>query len=528
MAESCSRGAWRSAARAVHGGVLLARCIAESCSRGAWRSPARVVHGGVLLAWCTAESCSRGARRSPARVVHGGVLLAWCMAECCVAHGESRAWRSAARVVHGGVSLAGAWRVLLAWCMSGVLLAWCMAESCSRGAWRSPACVVHGGVLLAWCMAESCSRGAMTWNLPAAGLLVSADNADMAAWLCTEGAGGLRKEVAEGLHEGCARRELEASARRWPRASTRAVHGGSWRPHVAEEPPRGCAAEVAGGLRKEVAEGLHEGCARRVSQRVAQAVQERVSHLQRTNPDMPQLQTCDLLVLDRSLDPVAPVIHDWTYEAMCYDLLPLEGDMYQRKVTTTGGEEKVKQEKLGETDSLWREYRHLHVAEAFIRVAEKAKEFTSTNKTARSMVQKSGHAASADMSTTKIKNLVESLPEYQNQLAGIARHTEIASTLQDLVTARSLNDVGKLEQDIVFGDANSKDLIKLLEAKPDLEDMDKLRVLLCYMALNPEKLDAGEIKKWEKLTRVPPELMSGDCFPRGACLPLERMRAARC
>jgi syntaxin-binding protein 1 len=29
-------------------------------------------------------------------------------------------------------------------------------------------------------------------------------------------------------------------------------------------------------------------------------------------------------VLDRSVDPVAPVIHEWTYEALVYDLLSLD------------------------------------------------------------------------------------------------------------------------------------------------------------------------------------------------------------
>ena len=33
--------------------------------------------------------------------------------------------------------------------------------------------------------------------------------------------------------------------------------------------------------------------------------------------------------MDRGFDPVAPIIHDWTYEPMVYDLLAPEGSTYR-------------------------------------------------------------------------------------------------------------------------------------------------------------------------------------------------------
>ena len=36
------------------------------------------------------------------------------------------------------------------------------------------------------------------------------------------------------------------------------------------------------------------------------------------------VETCDLLIVDRAVDPVAPIVHDWSYEALIHDLLPLE------------------------------------------------------------------------------------------------------------------------------------------------------------------------------------------------------------
>lgn len=40
-------------------------------------------------------------------------------------------------------------------------------------------------------------------------------------------------------------------------------------------------------------------------------------------------ESCDLLVLDRSYDAVAPFIHEWSYEALAYDLVPIEGNVYK-------------------------------------------------------------------------------------------------------------------------------------------------------------------------------------------------------
>lgn len=81
-------------------------------------------------------------------------------------------------------------------------------------------------------------------------------------------------------------------------------------------------------------------------------------------PNFPQTETCELIILDRSIDQVwtvylltksttyllnpslvcicdillfcmkiAPIIHEWTYDAMCHDLLNMEGNKYVHQVS---------------------------------------------------------------------------------------------------------------------------------------------------------------------------------------------------
>jgi syntaxin-binding protein 1 len=57
-----------------------------------------------------------------------------------------------------------------------------------------------------------------------------------------------------------------------------------------------------------------------VAQRCAVELQERLAAMQRAG-QLPERETCELVLTDRGFDPVAPCIHEWTYEAMTHDLL---------------------------------------------------------------------------------------------------------------------------------------------------------------------------------------------------------------
>ncbi|PKU64600.1 SNARE-interacting protein KEULE [Dendrobium catenatum] len=102
-------------------------------------------------------------------------------------------------------------------------------------------------------------------------------------------------------------------------------------------------------------------------------------------PDFPQIETCELLILDRSVDQIAPIIHEWTYDAMCHDLLNMEGNKYVQEVPSKTGSTSEKKEFLLEEDHdpIWLELRHAHIADAIERLHEKMSNFISRNKAAQ-------------------------------------------------------------------------------------------------------------------------------------------------
>eukprot|EP00775_Hariotina_reticulata_P004848 gene4848-5095_t len=246
-----------------------------------------------------------------------------------------------------------------------------------------------------------------------------------------------------------------------------------------------------------------------LTQHLAQKVYERALVLQRSG-GLPARESCDLLILDRTVDPVAPVIHEWTYEAMVYDLLPVEDNVIRYTAETAAGRQEAKEHVLDEvTDELWAEMRHAHIADVYTRVSRRFDEFQDRNKAVRH--QKEGQAGAA-LSTRNIKALIQALPQYREVLGLLSVHINVSSDITAVLNQRQLTEMGELEQSLVYGDSTSQDLIRFLQERGDkLKSADKMRLFMAYLATHPEKLDSTKKMQWQKLARLDNQDMATVC-----------------
>ncbi|KAF9685728.1 hypothetical protein SADUNF_Sadunf03G0084300 [Salix dunnii] len=221
--------------------------------------------------------------------------------------------------------------------------------------------------------------------------------------------------------------------------------------------------------------------------------------------NFPQTETCELLILDRSIDQIAPVIHEWTYDAMCHDLLNMEGNKYVHEVPSkAGGPAEKKEVLLEEHDPVWLELRHAHIAFASERLHEKMTNFVSKNKAAK--IQHGSR--DGELSTRDLQQMVQALPQYSEQIDKLSLHVEIAGKINRIIRESGLRELGQLEQDLVFGDAGMKDVIKFLTMKEDATRENKLRLLMILAAIYPEKFEGEKGLNIMKLARLPQDDMN--------------------
>jgi syntaxin-binding protein 1 len=121
-----------------------------------------------------------------------------------------------------------------------------------------------------------------------------------------------------------------------------------------------------------------------------------------------------LLILDRSVDVLAPLVHEFTYQAMVYDLLDVDAqDHYKYNALTTGGENKTKEILLGETDPLWPTIRHLHIADTINWILEGFNDFVKENKAAKFSKKEKVN------DLKEMSEAMKQMPQYQEMLGKV-------------------------------------------------------------------------------------------------------------
>ncbi|KAM9379421.1 LOW QUALITY PROTEIN: syntaxin-binding protein 3 [Phaethornis superciliosus] len=207
--------------------------------------------------------------------------------------------------------------------------------------------------------------------------------------------------------------------------------------------------------------------------KLAQLVEKNLENYYRTD-ERSQIKAkthSQLIILDRGFDPVSTVLHELTFQAMAYDLIPIENDTYKQKAAG-----KEREAILEEDDDLWVKIRHKHIADVIEEVPKLFKEVAAKRK-----------AAEGKLSVSALAQLMKKMPHYRKEISKQAVHLNLAEDCMKKFKC-NVERLCKTEQDLALGtDAEGqkvKDsmrvLLPVLLSKSH-ESYDKIRAILLYI-----------------------------------------------
>ncbi|KYQ92769.1 Sec1-like family protein [Tieghemostelium lacteum] len=206
-----------------------------------------------------------------------------------------------------------------------------------------------------------------------------------------------------------------------------------------------------------------------------------------------------LLILDRSQDPLAPLLHEFTYQAMIYDIFDIKNDIYHYDSTTNNGVVK-KDVLLNDNDFMWTGLRHKHIADVIESLKNRLDEFLKTNQVSQYTSQSTGTLKEAS-------DVIRSLPQYQEMMGKYATHIHLAEQASNKFTP-DMEQLAYLEQDMATGEdakGNSpKNIIGRLSnflSDPVVDKMDKLRLLMIFI-ISQEGIKDQDRKKLMDLANL--------------------------
>lgn len=162
------------------------------------------------------------------------------------------------------------------------------------------------------------------------------------------------------------------------------------------------------------------------------------------------------------MDLFAPLVHEFTYQAMVHDLLPItEGDrvFYKTpgKPDVPGGE--ARNAEISEKDNIWVANRHLHMKDLINKLVSDFEKFRAKNpQFAERSVLASPHvsslyinevfACSGDQpsSLNNIKDMLAGLPQFQEGKEAYSLHLGMAQEAVNIFQQQRLPDIASVEQ----------------------------------------------------------------------------------
>lgn len=182
----------------------------------------------------------------------------------------------------------------------------------------------------------------------------------------------------------------------------------------------------------------------------------------------PNTERATLLLLDRKDDCLSPLIHEFTYEAMVNDLLPIDDDRITYESVNAGTAKEGSEEAttkmdalLNENDEVWVELRGKHIADVIQTLSTKIRDIVNSG--SGSALNNSAKGSGKALSINQMAKALKALPEYREIMSKLSQHMQIAHQCMDSFNKQGLLDLSDLEQTLATGKTDEGRTPKLKE-----------------------------------------------------------------
>lgn len=184
------------------------------------------------------------------------------------------------------------------------------------------------------------------------------------------------------------------------------------------------------------------------------------------------------------MDLMAPLVHEFTYQAMAHDLLPIkDGDKVTYRTTINEGtpEAEEKDMELAEKDKIWVDNRHRHMKDTIDKLMGDFQKFIDENP----------HFTNENADTTNlnaIRDMLAGLPQFQEMKEAYSLHLTMAQECMNIFQKHKLPDVASVEQTLASGldedfrkPKNVLDSVVRLLDDESVTPPDRLRLIIMFI-----------------------------------------------
>lgn len=203
---------------------------------------------------------------------------------------------------------------------------------------------------------------------------------------------------------------------------------------------------------------------------------------------------------------MAPLVHEFTYQAMAHDLLSIkDGDKvaYRMKINEGTPAEEEKDMELSEKDEVWVKNRHRHMKDTIEKLMgdfqgflKQNPNFTDDNKDTTSL--------------NAIRDMLAGLPQFQEMKEAYSLHLSMAQESMNVFQARKLPDMASVEQSLATGldedgrkPKNTLDQVVRLLDDEAVPSSDRLRLIMMYILFR-DGVILEDIKRLVAHAALPP------------------------